>query len=242
MPRPLTIIAFLALFALLCSLGVWQLGRAAEKRTRFEAFSERYAAAPLDLDLLSGLADAPDLRWRRVSAQGEYAEPRILLDNRIRGGTAGYEVLVPFRSAGGHALLVNRGWIPAGPDRASPPAPAVPGGPVALSGFLGPPPVVGIELAQARSAVERLADDVLRVQHPDVTTISGVVGREFAALVLYLDTDAPGALATDWPTPGDGSARHRAYAVQWFAMAAVLALIGFVQLGRRRRGAPAGAP
>jgi cytochrome oxidase assembly protein ShyY1 len=52
--------------------------------------------------------------------------------------------------------------------------------------------------------------------------------------VLYLDAGQPGALVIARIPPGDDSARHTAYAVQWFAMAAVLAGIGVWNLRRAR--------
>ncbi|MGN2261427.1 SURF1 family cytochrome oxidase biogenesis protein, partial [Pseudomonas aeruginosa] len=46
----------------------------------------------------------------------------LLLDNRLRNGQAGVEVLQPFYDqASGLWLLVNRGWV-AWSDRRSPPA------------------------------------------------------------------------------------------------------------------------
>ena len=43
----------------------------------------------------------------------------VLLDNKTRAGVAGYEVVMPLRIAGSSMhVLVNRGWIAAGRDRA----------------------------------------------------------------------------------------------------------------------------
>ena len=52
----------------------------------------------------------------------------------------------------------------------------------------------------------------------------------------------PGALAVDWKVVNSGPAKHIGYAVQWFAMSAVLALLGVLrstnlhQWLRSRRG------
>lgn len=242
MSRALTITAFVGLFALLCALGSWQLSRAQEKRERFEAFTERFTAPAVDLDLLDGPLDPARDRWRRVDAHGRYGTTIVLLDNRIKNGTAGYEVLTALETATGTTLLVNRGWVALAGERSRVPDVAAPPGPVTLSGYLGPPPVVGLELGEERGAVERLGATVLRVQHAEPARLSVALDLEFAPLVLYLDADAPGALDADFQTPGDGSARHRAYAVQWFAMAAVLALIGFAIVRRHGTGLTAPHP
>ena len=42
---------------------------------------------------------------------------------------------------------------------------------------------------------------------------------------VRIDDGQPGALAVDWQIVNVSPAKHRGYAVQWFTMAAVLAII-----------------
>ncbi len=232
--RLILAVLLIAACAGLVRLGFWQLDRAAQKHARYTAFAERMAARPVAFDSLAGDELAEAFRWRRVTVSGHYQEFDVLLDNRTRAGRAGYEVLSPFVTEGGRMVMVNRGWIPMPPTRETVPDAIAPADPTTLTGFLGDEPVVGITLAEHAEEAEWLSPRVLRVQRVMLDGLAPLLGAEPAPVVVYLDAGALGALATDWPLPGDGSAKHTAYAVQWFAMATVLALIGGWNLRRKK--------
>src|SRR5258708_26661223 len=88
----------LALAALACAafiaLGNWQTRRADEKR-------------------------ALGARLETVSVSGSFVSKySVMLDNKLRHGKAGYEVVTPFRLARTHPhLLLHRGWAPDPPAR-----------------------------------------------------------------------------------------------------------------------------
>src|SRR5690606_1971521 len=92
------------------SLGFWQLDRAEEKRALAAEFQGREVAAKVNMD---DLETGGDHQYRRVTATGRFdPDHAILLDNRVRQGRPGYEVVVPFQLAAcGRWLLVNRGWM-----------------------------------------------------------------------------------------------------------------------------------
>ncbi|EJT84221.1 hypothetical protein PPS11_24643 [Pseudomonas putida S11] len=108
----------LALLPGLIALGCWQLGRAEEKRVLLAAYAERRVEAPV---ATAQLTANQDNAFRRVHLYGRFdAEHSLLLDNRMRDGQAGVELLQPFHDqASGVWLLVNRGWLP-WPDRRVP--------------------------------------------------------------------------------------------------------------------------
>src|SRR3990170_3607683 len=65
-------------------------------------------------------------RAERISVRGEFLPERtVLLDNKLRRGRPGYEVVTPLRLAGAREMhvLVNRGWIAAGARRDEIPEP-----------------------------------------------------------------------------------------------------------------------
>ena len=63
----------------------------------------------------------PADEWRPVTLEGEYlADEQLLVRNRPHGGTAAFEVLVPFRLDDGRVLLIDRGWVPPGEDQPLP--------------------------------------------------------------------------------------------------------------------------
>ena len=89
------------------------------KRALLASYEARRGAEPVSPGQLEGLRDPA---YVRVRLHGRFDERHtLLLDNRLRNGQAGVEVLQPFYDqASGLWLLVNRGWV-AWTDRRSPP-------------------------------------------------------------------------------------------------------------------------
>ena len=105
-------ITIFALIGILLTLSAayWQYNRALFKEKQLSDYRERILMSPLDA---SGLIEAPDsqIHFRRVSLTGEYIHnATVLLDNNVRDGIVGYEVVTPFLMNSGHVILVNRGW------------------------------------------------------------------------------------------------------------------------------------
>ena len=215
-------IATLVIFPLLMSLGFWQLDRAEEKRLSAAAFSsgQQRAAETINHQLLSA---SEEFFWRRVSGTGTYLPVSILLDNRIRGGRVGYDVLTPLTSTDGTTVLVNRGWVPANTDRAKVPILTQLLLPTSYQGNLGPPPATGIAINEHGAAIENLAGGVLRVQKIDIDLLERELSLTLINAVLYLGNDSPNGFTRDWPTPGFNPEKHEAYATQWFVMAVIVA-------------------
>src|SRR5690606_36015676 len=138
-------LAVLMLLPGLCGLGVWQLGRAEQKRVLFAQFAAGSAQPAIPLATALAAEEAP--RYRHVRLSGHYLPARqFLLDNMIVDGRAGYMVLTPFALDEGGTILVNRGWVPLTGDRASLPAVDVAGTPRQLTGRLDYLPRPGLVL------------------------------------------------------------------------------------------------
>ncbi|MFL5571933.1 MAG: SURF1 family protein [Gemmatimonadaceae bacterium] len=108
-----SILSFIAIaFAILfISLGVWQLGRLAERK-RTNAFLEaRRSAPPVELDSLP--ADTAAAHFRRVHVKGDYDHAQeIIYTLRVRNGSPGVNILTPLlRNGKDTVVLVNRGWV-----------------------------------------------------------------------------------------------------------------------------------
>ncbi|MDX1434407.1 MAG: SURF1 family protein [Gammaproteobacteria bacterium] len=229
-------VAALAMLALLVSLGVWQLGRAAEKRELVERFETRAAAAPLRLapDAAADARGVEALRFRRVILEGRYLPQRqYLLDNRTHRGVAGYHVLTPLaRGDAAPLILVDRGWLPVGESRAQLPDVAVSAAPVRLAATLAAPPRPGPLLGE--SGYEH-GDWPRVVQYVDIEKIAAQLDARVLPLVARLDPGAPDGFVREWmPYYGISPERHLGYAVQWFALAVALAAL-CVYLALRRR-------
>ncbi len=212
-------------------LGFWQLDRATQKKARWQSYLSQQNAAPLDLNLLTDL-DKHDYVWRTGEVNGHYVALTVLLDNRVYNGRVGYEVLSPFVLSGGPTILVNRGWVPLQYDRAYVPAVTMPVGPRRINGLWALPPVVGIALNAHSSATEPLSPNVIRVQRLDWTLLATRLDNLVIDRVFYLDPADPDAYERNWPVPSDTTGRHRAYALQWFAMAAAVVVIALALLRR----------
>src|SRR5215813_4463889 len=91
-PRAIPTVAMIAFVALTLALGDWQRHRAAEK----DALARQFAAVSRDapVELPSHDDEALALRFRTVRATGQYdAARQILIDNKVRGGRPGFDVV-----------------------------------------------------------------------------------------------------------------------------------------------------
>jgi cytochrome oxidase assembly protein ShyY1 len=221
-------------------LGRWQLHRLEFKHHRNELVSRNIAATPVLPGRLLRVDRGPDAadQWRRVRTTGRYdPDHTLLVRNRPFDGQIGFHVLVPFVTAAGPALLVDRGWVPAGENATVvPDVPRPPPGEVAVTVRVRPSEPASTTGTPPRGQVTRI----------DVSTI-----RQDLPYPAY---GGYGELTREEPQPRDSPARldlpelstgpHLAYAVQWFLFA-LMALGAYVVLARReaadRRAAAAGA-
>lgn len=218
-----TLLLVPALVALV-ALGHWQLERAAEKRALVTAF-DAAAAVPLG-------APGSVPRYARVTLAGHYRpERQFLLDNMTHDGAAGYRVLTPFAVDGGPLVLVDRGWLAAGPRRSVLPAIDVAGAPRTLSGRSDELPRAGIALADHAAAGWPKV-----VSYPTHAALERALGEPLYPGVVLLDAALPDGYLRDWHPGGFPPERHVGYALQWFAFAAVL-LGGYVVTSLGKRGA-----
>ena len=216
---PTTLLTLLMLPALL-GLGRWQLQRAAEKRVVQARFAAEQAAVPRDLAQLP----AVPAQYARVRMRGHYDNAHsFLLDNRMWHGRFGYEVLTAFVPAdAGRAVLVDRGWVAGDPARLQRPQIAAVEGEVDLTGSV-----------YRDTARFHFVDNPHETHWPKLIENLRMddLQQQFAApifpFVVRLDAAMPGAYRTEWQVfpNGFGPERHIAYAVTWFALAAILAVI-----------------
>ena len=223
-------ISLAVVFAIACAfLANWQFSRNEERAAQLALVEANYDAEPAPLaDLIpeDGALDPGD-QWHPVLLTGEYlAEDALLVRNRPHGGTAAYEVLVPFRLDDGRVLLIDRGWVPPGDDQPEPDAvPAPPQGEVTVIARLKP----GEPLpSSGRSAPD---GQVPTIHLPLVAdTISDAAGAalELSAYGIMVSEDpAPGSLPQALASPSEDPGPHLSYAIQWI----LFAVMGFVFIG-----------
>ncbi len=215
-------------FAIACGfLSNWQFTRNAERSEQLELVERNYDAPPVALaDVLppGGVLAAAD-EWRPVALTGEYlSEDQVLVRNRPHGGTAAFEVLVPFRLDDGRVLLVDRGWVRPGEDQPLPDEiPAPPEGAVEVIVRLRPAEQLP---ASGRSAPEGQVPSINPARVAEV--IGGAEGLEQSAYgVLVSEDPAPASRPADFDVPSEDPGPHLSYAIQWI----LFAIMGFVFIG-----------
>ncbi|MGH8657749.1 MAG: SURF1 family protein [Gammaproteobacteria bacterium] len=211
--------------ALFTGLGVWQLERAEQKRELKEIYMKRSKLNPLGPKGLVLGRSAEVVAWRRVRAYGRYdASTTVLLDNQILNGIPGYFVLTPFRmQLQGYWVLVNRGWIPLQGDRRWVPQIVTEEKETEITGLARPLYRPAIMLGEDEP--ERLSATVWRVLSVDPERLAAKVKHRLLPLVIELDPAGSSGFRREWRIPGTGEERHIAYAVQWFAFAAVVLVL-----------------
>ncbi|MDW8479089.1 MAG: SURF1 family cytochrome oxidase biogenesis protein [Xanthomonadales bacterium] len=129
---------------------------------------------------------------------------------------------------------MSAGWRarPARPCRLLPPFPEIV---TVISGLLVAPPGVGLKL---ENPAWREGAAPPRLVHLDLPALEGQLGIALAPAVLLLDPEHPFGLERRWRALPNTlpPERHRGYALQWFGLAATVAVVTAVLA---RRGAHA---
>lgn len=214
-PRLVPTLVTLALLPLLVQFGLWQWHKAETKQAIQHQMDALAKAPPVVLG--PQLMGVENLRYKRVTVRGRYeAAHQILLDNQVNGEQAGYHVVTPLRIEGGEAMvLVNRGWVPLGRSRDTPPAVEPPEGVVEVSGTIWEP-------SRSKPSARNQAGPVWQVL--DLAQYGARVPYTLQPFVIRLDPAAAGCYVCQWPRVEEKVGMHLGYAAQWFGMAAVLAV------------------
>lgn len=209
--------------------GYWQLDRAEQRRERFRAMNEGMNAAPISLQLPT--ESVASIAWRKVMLRGRYDHAAtVYIDNRVLDGKAGYHVITPLKPEGsGRHVLINRGWVSAGRDRATLPQIPMPSGTVSIEGIVTEPPTRTFELGSVdptSSVWPNLSLDRFREGR----------GLRVEPLVLLQTDDLEDRLIRRWMLPDSGAEKNQSYALQWFSFAAVtLVFYGIFAIKRTKR-------
>jgi len=232
-------LAALAVVLTAVSLGNWQLRRADEKARAQQQRDAALAQAPHPIGqerLNDGALDGQRV-WARGILLGDQS---IFLDNRTRQGVAGFHVLTPLRLApasaddpGGRHVLVLRGWIAADrADRNRLPDLRTPAGEVRIEG-LGVSELAQPMLLQGQSGPP--SPGARLWQRASVADYAAFSGLAMQPILIRQTSELDDGLHRDWVQPGSSVEKHRAYAAQWYALAAAAALMWGVTVWRARR-------
>lgn len=219
----------LAAAALACAafvaLGNWQSRRADEKRALGLAFEQAAKSPPIELP--AGPVDATSLAHKRVAAHGRFvAERTVLLDNKLRRGRPGYEVVTPLRLGDSPwHVLVNRGWIAAPALREALPKVRTPAAELRVEGNALERLPHALEAARTPAGAVR--------QNLEIDAYAAETGLRLEPLVIEQHTETDDGLERDWPRADLGVEMHESYALQWYSLAALAVVLGAVFSFRR---------
>jgi surfeit locus 1 family protein len=158
--------------------------------------------------------DGMEIRpYQRLKATGSYDGSRqTLLENIIVNGRYGYYVLTPLVGLDGEPLLlVNRGWIEKTGGSLDMSQLDVPAGRVTVRGRAGSLPKAGMKMGEPKAAV-----------YPSTEEVAAALGSDVQPFVLLMDHEEANGFFRHWVPTEFGPGKHFGYALQWFAMAAVL--------------------
>lgn len=222
------------------SLGLWQLGRAAEKTALQDARTQQAAMAALDGRSLGSApvdtASRAALIHRRMVLTGRWLpQHTVYLENRQMNGKPGFFVLTPLQIEGtGAVMLVQRGWAQrAFTDRTALPPIETPAGQVEVSGHLAPWPSRLYDFGGAEQGPIR--------QNLDLQAFRRETALPLLEVTLLQSGAASEGLLREWPVVASGVEKHHGYAFQWFGLSGLIALlyVWFQIVQPRRQKRPA---
>jgi len=230
-PTPIVSLISLVVFAILVSLGIWQLNRAEQKLQTQKALTS--SLVQHELDVVQPLENQSKYRFRHARFNGYFdSKHQYLLDNRIEKGRPGFLVITPFFYAANKAvILVNRGWLPLGQNRQDLPNISVTDRPQIIRGILsdipGKLPSFGIGATVSDGSWPKIIRDV------EIDQIGHELGYTMPPYLLQLAQENSAAYAQNWQPVASGLEKNESYAIQWFGMALVIFIL-YIGLNSRR--------
>lgn len=221
-PRRFWVVTLATVFTMTvtAALGIWQLGRAAQKELLQQQILQQGALTPwTERELLA----APDLQtglYRTVQLRGQWVTGAdIFLDNRQMDGRVGFFLVTPLRLLGSdRVILVQRGWVPRDfTDRGRVPAVETTGGMVHIEGRLAPAPGKLFELGEASAGPIR--------QNIDIPALSQETGLALLGFSVQQTGNVSDGLQRNWPRITAGVYKHHGYAFQWFGLCALAGIL-----------------
>lgn len=229
--RTILIVCFSLAMVFFLSLGTWQLWRAEQRAASFDRFAESGELPSLGAPI--GDDEFEQHRYRWLELRGQYASSRqILLDSITHEGRAGYHVLTPFRAAGDASwVLVNRGWVPADPERRQLPEVDVGEAARVIRARIDALPRPGLTFEDSGEPGSGWPQVAL---FPTFNDLEARLGHGLRRYQLLLSPEAPDGYVRAWQPRAMTPERHIGYAIQWYSFAGVLVVIAVV-LGLRSK-------
>jgi len=235
-PRFLVLtISTIVAFAILVSLGAWQLQRRDWKHALIERIEARADGPPVSLqEVLDRWQRDRDIEYMRVEMTGELRASEEFHIYTIRDGVAGWRVVSPFETDG-RLVMLDRGFVPEplkdAQARADQP---VPKGEITVTGLARAPGeknfVTPDNEPQRNRWYWRDLESIVAQLPP---------AAQQRAAPFFVEAEA-GTLPGEWPRGGVTQLRlrdrHLSYALTWFGLALTLIGVYIAYIVSRRGG------
>ncbi|PST26528.1 SURF1 family protein [Mesorhizobium plurifarium] len=232
--RTAGVVLVLAAFAVLVSLGTWQMQRLHWKEALIAAIAERRSAPPVTLEKIEAMdAAGEDIDYRAVQVSGVYDHGRERHFFATHEGRTGFYVFTPLMLADGRALFVNRGFVPFEKKDVSTRREGQIAGKVTVNGLARP------KLSEKPSSLVPDNDAEKNIFYwKDLDAMANSAGLAADRVVpFFTDADRspnPGGLPIGGVTQFDLPNNHLQYALTWYGLAAALVVVSGFYVYRRR--------
>jgi surfeit locus 1 family protein len=208
-----------ATFAFLVSLGFWQLERADDKRSIEASIKQANTGS---VELIRKEEGLQSKEYYEVRLQGKYlSDKQFIYDNQIVDQVSGYYVLTYALEGQSKAILINRGFIPWN-GRRDKLADIVIGQETREIKVQISKPIKRMELKPSEVGIQF----PVLIQSIDLQDMADRAKVDFSSVIGLLDASASNGFIRKWEPYTGSIEKHIGYAIQWFLMALVLAIIG----------------
>ncbi|NDH08192.1 MAG: SURF1 family protein [Gammaproteobacteria bacterium] len=211
---------FVLAVLLLVQLGLWQLKREQQKKLILSAYEHNQT--------MNVRQDLNDIQpFSRVKLEGKAQLPILYLDNQFYQHQFGYHVLCVLHASEGKYVLADLGWIKGDINRITYPFTELPLRRI-WQGYAYHASKKPMSLGQW---LEHEGSASLVIESLDLEAIEAYLKIKLVPWVLRVN-ESP-IYKPNWPLVSVPPSRHRAYALQWFSMAAILCLIFLWRMMKR---------
>jgi len=214
----------IVVFSCLVNLGNWQLKRATDKETILAQYNKMQASRAFDWTH----KDKPPVSFAKVAVHGQLLKKLFFLDNQFYHHNLGYYLLVPVLLQDNSILMVDEGWLSANNNRHILPPVAVELQQV-WSGQVYYPKNSKVKLGQV---IDSRHGSSYVLESIDFAALEQILQRRVHHWVLRMPAGANQQFVREWRIVNMPPNRHRAYALQWFAMAGIIGIILLWRVGK----------
>ena len=209
----------------------WQFSRGSNQSANNKIITTNIDLPSLTIEDVANL-DPVANQWRKITLQGKFSQTnQELVRNRYYEGKFGFEVLTLFATTNGENFWVDRGWVAAGPNAATPPdVEQVTGESIEITARIRSENLS--RQLQGSFFVTRATSE----KPESIAKLQGIDANEYY-LDLLGSPDGKVRPLTEIELPELSNGPHYAYGIQWLAFA-LLALTGRFLIFREAKRLP----